>query len=355
MAGNVQHIDSDGATVITQQVWPDAFAGETQMPKKFAFRNVGDRVVGGAGVTVGILPAVEGGDGHTMLRLAADPATLPGPWGLTATAQAGTGSFASGGTKGYRVTALSAIDESTAAMEATVSLGGTSNVVALAWVQVPGAVGYRVYRTDTPGTYGGSSRLTQIDAGAVVSLTDGGGALGSGSPPSDNRTAGWLTKLELSGAGAGGAWGSTGTRYYRVAAVNSAGVVIAAALEASVNVDVVTKVVTVTWAAVPGAATYRVYRSNTSGVYVSPALVATVTAPTVTYVDTGTAPAAGQLTATPSYGVPPAATGFGTAALTPGTSLAINQTVHYWVNRVVPLATPEAGNPRLALVVVKEA
>lgn len=355
MAGNVQHLDSDGATVLTQQVWPDAFSGQTQMPKKFAFRSVGDRPLGGAGVTVEILPAVEGGDGHPMLRLAADAATLPGPWGLTATAQAGTGSFATGGTKGYKVTSLSAIGESTAAMEATVALGGTSNVVVLAWTQVSGAVGYRAYRTNTPGTYGGSSRLTQIDSGAVTSLTDGGGPLTSGSPPADNRTAGWLTSLELSGAGAGGAWGSTGTRFYRVAAVDSTGTIIAAALEASVNVNDVTKVVTVRWVAVPGAATYRVYRSTTSNVYVSPALAATVTAPTLTYVDAGAAATAGQLTAVASYGTPPAAASFGTAALAPGTSIAINQTVHYWANRVVPLATPEAGNPRLALVVVKEA
>jgi hypothetical protein len=354
VAANVSHLDADGATVITQQDWPDAIAGATQTPKKFGFKNVGDRALGGAGVTVEIQASADTNDGNTELRQVMDTATLPGPWGVTATAAAGTGSFASGGTKGYRLTSLSALGESASAMEATVALGAVSNVVTIAWTQVPMATGYRVYRTDTPGTYGGSSRLTEISSGAQVSMADGGGPTVSGSPPADNRTAGWLTTLALSAPAAGGAWGTIGTRYWRVTALDSTGTILAASLENSVNVDNVTKTVTVSWTAIPGAATYKVYRSTASAIYTTPALVATITAPTVSYIDTGTATVAGQLTASASYGTPPAAGSFGTAALVAGTSVAINQTVFYWVNRVVPAATPEAGNPRLALTVVKE-
>jgi hypothetical protein len=353
MAKAGQYLDSDGATVITEENWPTALAGQNQMPKKLAFKNTGDAPLGVTSITVGILQ-VGTNDGDDQLRHVADTATLPGPWGVTAAAQAGTGSFATGGTKGYKVTALSAIGESAAAMEATVALPGTSSVVLLSWQAVPAATGYRAYRTDTAGIYGGTSRLVQVGSG-TTSLNDGGGALTAGSPPADNRTAGWLTTLVLSGAGAGGVWGSTGVRYYRVAALDATGVVIAASLEASVTVDVTTKTVTVSWAAVPDAATYKVYRSTVSGTYTSPALVATVTAPTVSYVDTGTAPVAGQLVAAASYGAPPAAASFGSSPFVAGTSLAINQTVFFWINRVVPLATPAQGNPRLALTEIKEA
>lgn len=352
---NVQHFDSNGATVITQQNWAAAFSGKNQMPKKFGVKNISDRVLGEAGVTIEIVQASPGNDGHLQLRLAPDTATLPSPHGVTAVRASGTGSFAIGGTKGYEVASLSAIGEAPPAMEATVALNATSDVVTLSWSQITSAIGYRVYRTDTPGVYGSTSLLTIIGSGAQVSMQDGGGPTVFGSPAADNRTAGWLTSLLLSAPGAGGVWGSTGLRFYRVAAVDSTGVIIAASLEASVNIDVVTKTVTVSWVTVPDAATYRVFRSILSGSFISPALVATVSAPTVNFVDTGLAPTAGQLVAAASYGVPPAASGFGTAPLTPGSSVPINKTIYYWVNRVVPLATPESGNPRLALVTLKEA
>jgi len=353
---NVQHFDSDGATQITQQNWADAFSGQIQTPKKFGVRNISDRPLGGVAVTIEIQQAVPGNDGHLQLRLADEAATLPGPWGVSAVAQSGTGSFVLGGTKGYRVTSVSAIGESTSAMEATVALPSTGSVVALSWIQVVGAVGYRVYRTDVPGTYGSTSFLTVIGSGAQISMVDGGGPLATGSPAADNRTAGWLTTLVLSAPGAGGVWGATGTRFYRVAAVDATGAIIAASLEASVNVDNTTKTVTISWVAGPfGTAAYRVYRTVLAGSYISPALIATVSAPGTNFVDIGSAATPGQLVASPSYGLPPATASFVTNPLIPGSSLAINQTVFYWVNRVVPLATPEAGNPRQAFVVIKEA
>ncbi len=102
----------------------------------------------------------------------------------------------------------------------------------------------------------------------------------------------------------------------------------------------------------PGAALYGVYRSNLTGSYPSPALVGTTTG--LSLDDLGNATLAGFLTATPSYGIPPASGAFGTAALVTGSTIAINQQVFYWVNRVVPVSTPEAGNVRVASINIKE-
>lgn len=149
----------------------------------------------------------------------------------------------------------------------------------------------------------------------------------------------------------GGAWGSTGTRYWRITALNATGET-AGSLEVSFNVTDTAKKVALTWAAVAGATGYKLYRSTTSGVYTTPALRATLGA-VATYDDDGSAVSAGALPsanttggAAPNYGTPPGGV-WGGGPLAVG-GLAIGRQWFYWANRVVPGGTPEAGNDRIS-------
>jgi hypothetical protein len=349
---NVKHIDSDGFTQITQQTWPDAFSGRNQTPKKFAFQNVSDRALVNVSVQI---QTVGASDGASLLRLAPDTDTVQGPYGVTASLSgpAAGGVWGTTGTKGWKVTSTTSIGESTAVMEVSVNVDTATKIVTLNWTVAPGATGYKVYRTDTPGNYGASTLRATIGSGATTTFVDNGSATSSGTPPSDNRTAGWLTSLAL-GASSGGNWVSSGTEFYRVVARDNTQVLLAAALENTIFVDTTSRVITVSWVTVPGANDYQVFRSLAAGVYNSPALVATILAPSTSYSDTGTGVLSGSLTQSPSYGIPPGTSSFTVLPLAIGTSLPVNLQAFYWANRAIPLATPEAGNPRVAIVAVKE-
>lgn len=157
----------------------------------------------------------------------------------------------------------------------------------------------------------------------------------------------------LTAAGAGGVWGATGLKYYRITATNATGETIGST-EISINVDVTTKKVVLTWAQIAAGTGYKIYRTLVSGTYSTPALVTTIVgASTVTFTDDGSGPGAGALPsqnttggAAPDYGVAPA---LATTPLAIG-ALAIGQQWFYWVNRVVSTGVSEIGNPRQANV-----
>src|SRR3990172_1680626 len=84
MGASIRHLANDGNTSITGKTWPDIFATQpaaTGTPEKFAVENNGDRAL----ITVQLGIAQAGGsDGHTMVRLVADTATLSAPYSFAA-------------------------------------------------------------------------------------------------------------------------------------------------------------------------------------------------------------------------------------------------------------------------------
>jgi hypothetical protein len=344
----IQHLDSDGATPITGKTLPDIAGGATATAVKFGVENVFTRVLLNEQ-----LPFVTGGgDGLGQSRMAPDTDTLSRPYGVTGilSGPGAGGTWASLGQRGWRITAVNAVGETPGSEKVVLNIVDVTQKATITWTQVAGATGYRVYRTDTPDVFGTTALRAVIGNGAVVTYEDTGGATSAGTVPTVNTTGGWLLALALSGAGAGGVWGGTGTVSYRVAARDAAGAILATTLEASIAVDNVTKTVTLTWPAVPTAVTYSVYRTTVPGVYVA-ALRATVSV--ATYVDVGGAVGAGDLTLSPSYGIPPLVSVFTVGPIAEG-SLAIGQQVFWWFNRLVPISTPEAGNDRVVLVIPRE-
>lgn len=357
MPANIQFFDADGFTTITLEDLPDVFAGANTTPRKVGFRSISDRVLSNVAISIGTVP---GNDGASLLRLADDASSpypsLSSPWGFAAAlGSAGAGGvWGATGVYGYKLTALNAVGETVSAAEVTANVDDTTKKVTLTWTQTPGATGYKVYRTATAGTYGATTLRTTIGSGATVTFLDDGSAPAAGTPPSANTTGGWIATPSLSAPGAGGLWGATGVRYWRVIAYDGTGVEIANSTEASINVDDTTKTVTLAWPAVASAGSFKVFRSTASGLYSTPALRATLASGSTSYIDDGDALTAGGLTTAISYGVPPALGSFGTGALTTGSSLAIGQEVLFWLTRVIPAGTPEVGNPRQANIEVQE-
>lgn len=356
MAASVRFMDPTGVTSITLDQLADAIAGQNQTPQKLGFHSTSSRNLINVLISIGVIPS---NDGASQLRDVLDSSsalpTLSCPWGFAAAVVANAGTFSGTGTYGYRITSTNSTGESGAQDEITAVVTATTQNVNLSWTQVPGATGYKIYRTPTPGTYGVSTLLATIGSGATVSYTDTGTATTSGTIPTTNTTGGWKLNAVLSGAGAGGTWGATGVYFWSVVGYDSTGVQLDQTLEVSVNVDVTTKKVTLSWVNDPNANTYSIFRTQVSGSYTSPALVvAGLAAGTTSHDDTGTAVLSGGLTTGPSYGIPPSAGSFGTTALVAGSSIAPGQEVYFWINRVVPAGTPEIGNPRQANIVVSE-
>jgi hypothetical protein len=349
MAATVKFLEADGVTIPPSTVdLGHAVAGNNQTPRKFGLESTASRVLGASPFNGSELQRFAHGtnDGVDQLRIGLDTATLSAPYGVAAvlgpTADGGT--WSGTGNIFHRITAQNATGETIGSTEVSTNVNDTTKRITLTWTQTPGATGYRVWRSTTSGTYGPTALRTTIVGGGTVTFIDNGAALSSGTIPTANTSGGWLVSPTLGATADGGVWSGTGVKFWRVVAIDATAVQLAASLEASINVDDTTKRVTLTWPAVTGAAGYLVYRSVTSEVYLA-ALRTTLGAVT-SFIDNGAATGAGDHTDGPSYGSPP------TLDLPPLSlgEIAIGEQVFFWVNRVIPGATAEAGNDRIAFV-----
>lgn len=93
------------------------------------------------------------------------------------------GALTNGTTYYYVVTAIDGFGESLPSNEQSYQATAANRTARISWAAVPGATGYRIYRSTTPGSYGASSRVTTINSGATVTFNDPGAATGAGSPP----------------------------------------------------------------------------------------------------------------------------------------------------------------------------
>lgn len=88
----------------------------------------------------------------------------------SALATATTGGTITAGTYKYVVTAINASGETTASNEQTIATTGSTSTVTVTWVAVPGATGYKLYKTAAGGATG--SELLYKTVGAVTSDID---------------------------------------------------------------------------------------------------------------------------------------------------------------------------------------
>ena len=140
----------------------------------------GINVIGTAGQTASLQAWLDTNGAVLSSISASGGITTNGVTNTFAALLAPTFSTASTGTSYYYViTATNAAGETVA----STSLGMANNTSALAWTQIPGATGYKIYRNTSNVFTGGSLLLTTITNGATVAYTDTGSATGAGLPP----------------------------------------------------------------------------------------------------------------------------------------------------------------------------
>ena len=184
-----KHEQADGITQLLAQVWPDAYAGVTQTAAKFAVENAGDRTANNVSCSI---VQVGTNDGYGQLRIAVCPNTISKPFTVTATlGAAGQGGVWSQlGQYFWVVTAVNALGETIGSLEVSVNVDVATKRVTIAWAQVTGATGYRVYRSQTSGVYTTPALAAVVGGGSTLSWIDGGGGCSSGAPPAANTTGG---------------------------------------------------------------------------------------------------------------------------------------------------------------------
>jgi hypothetical protein len=188
---DIDWYDSDGVTPLpAEKVLPLILAGAPDTPRKLGIRSIGTAPTGALRVAID----QEGtSDGYLMLRRGLDGGgSIGDPPGLSAvvgSAGAG-GTWAGVGTKAWVVTALTALGESAGGVAVTAQVLDATSKVTVSWTAVAGATGYRVYRTDSPGSFPVNSLVGTISGGGVVTFLDGGAAASPGSPPVANTTGG---------------------------------------------------------------------------------------------------------------------------------------------------------------------
>ena len=195
----IRHLNADGATTQALQSFGPFVSGllEVRSDKvKFGVENVDDRALGASPFAQLLLEIEQVGsnDGFNFYFTADDSAlTISKPWG-TDPGGAPTVSLSSGGSfvtgsYGVKIVAKNATGKTIGSTEATFD-ATTGQKATYGWVQTPGATGYEVHRTDTPGTYGASTFVALISSGATITYVDNGGATSSGSVPTVNTTGG---------------------------------------------------------------------------------------------------------------------------------------------------------------------
>ena len=190
----VNHLDSDGVTILTAKTVPQVKAGTIGTPKKLALQNVGDEVLAGLEHRI---TQVGSGDGYTMAEWGFDAVTLSPPWGLSAVVltNAGSTQWGSGGAgrKFFVITALLGGGETGPSMEVfadIVNVGASlGDRVSLNWQTVPGATQYKIYRSVSSGAYATPALRATVNAPGT-SYTEDGASLSSGAPPVENTTGG---------------------------------------------------------------------------------------------------------------------------------------------------------------------
>jgi hypothetical protein len=189
MALLLKHTSADNATQITARTWPDAFAGAVQAAEKFFVQNIGDRPSTSLALAIAQVGIT---DGSSMMRLGLDVATVLPPYGLAAalTGAGAGGVFGATGTYYYVLTAVNALGETVASLEASIAVDVTTKKVTLTWTPVANATGYKLYRATSTGVYGATTLRASISGQATATYTDDGDALSAGTPPVANTTGG---------------------------------------------------------------------------------------------------------------------------------------------------------------------
>jgi hypothetical protein len=123
--------------------------------------------------TLGRIPA-----GACLPPVQATPAAVSG------------GSLTNGTTYYWVVTATNSVGETTKSNQQSLAISTPNLTADLSWAYVPGATGYKVYRSTTTNTYTTPALVATISSGTTVAYADTGTAVATGATPGSNTAAG---------------------------------------------------------------------------------------------------------------------------------------------------------------------
>lgn len=190
-AASVRILDKTGGTVITGKVWADIVAGVVSVAEKHLVQNDGDRTLDGVILS---LSQVGTNDGINYARFGLDVGTISPPYGLAGVSEAGSVAWGGTGVNKYRLTATTALGETTGSfIELAVTLLTATDQIRLTWLKPPGAslTGYKVYRTQRRGVAQTAQLIATIaDPNTLLFIDTDQAGTPATSPPATNTTAG---------------------------------------------------------------------------------------------------------------------------------------------------------------------
>lgn len=131
-------------------------------------------------------------DASSLFLMALDPDALIPPYNVTLTLgpTADGGTWSGTGTQYYRVVTLLGSDTTNGSQEASVTVDDTTKRVTVAWSEDLAGDGYKVYRSDTSGSYTTPALVFTTADNTEVSFVDDGSTPSSGALPLANTTGG---------------------------------------------------------------------------------------------------------------------------------------------------------------------
>ena len=176
------------------------------------------------------------------------------------------------GTRFWVVSAITAAGETTASNEVSANLSAGQRAT-ITWNTVPGALGYKIYRSSASGVYDSTSLVTRVSGGGITTYVDTGAAAPTLSVPTL----------------AGGGTLAAGTYYYVITSKTTTPSESVVSNERTVVVTG-TDLVNLSWNAIAGAnAGYNIYRTQTAGVYSPSSLIGSTPAGTTVFSDNNSA------------------------------------------------------------------
>ncbi len=190
MPRSIEYLAADGVTADAAQSkdWGTLIAGATGATK-YWLRNDGD-VALGAGFTLQLIDQLLNG-GVGIFKHALDTATVRPPYGGAAVVGGSGGVFGATATWYFVVSRLNASGATQPSVEFSFAVTDIAKKVNLSWL-IPGGpadTSVKVYASTTQGSYGASSLIATLGAGATSYIWDGT-APAAGQPATANTTAG---------------------------------------------------------------------------------------------------------------------------------------------------------------------
>lgn len=88
------------------------------------------------------------------------------------------------------ITAINQNGETVKSNQQTLVIAAPNQTAHLSWAQIPGATGYKVYRSTVTNTYTTPALVTTITGGSTLTYNDTGTAVGAGAPPGSSTAVG---------------------------------------------------------------------------------------------------------------------------------------------------------------------